>query len=218
MRSNLSELVTLKTDDGVLLDGAYYSSKNTDLGVLLVHGRGQNFYTGIVRWLAPHFSEQGTSSLALNMRDHDSNEVDEIHKSKFDIDAGVQFLLSQGCKQIILVGASYGSNKVALYVSLSLTKGDLYGVVLLSVGGVREYIPDLWAHVLDSLSKLETPILVIQGEKDEYISKPEESAREVLCACKLNAKSMLNLVPGADHGFTNQKKEVTKIIDTWLLP
>ncbi len=139
------EIITTTTEDNINLDGAWYSNAEGKTAVLLVHGRGQNFYTSVVRWLAPHLQNNGFACLALNMRDHDHSEINGIPDAVTDIAAGVNFLAQAGYSKILLVGVSYGSNKTALFLEKQTADIEIVGLVLLSAGGIKSYVPDLWS-------------------------------------------------------------------------
>lgn len=87
------ELVTLRTDDGIDLDGAWYFTPATipsrPAAVLVVHGLTWNFYRGPSRWLPPLLAAAGYPCLALNMRDHDLGEVKDFALSHNDLAAGI---------------------------------------------------------------------------------------------------------------------------------
>jgi pimeloyl-ACP methyl ester carboxylesterase len=211
------ELVTVKTIDGVYLDAAWYPSNDSRIGVILVHGKAQNFYTSIVRWLGPYFLKQGFSSLALNMRDHDHSEVDGISGAVHDIEAGVTFLKEQDIEKFFLVGASYGSNKIVLYLPNVENPDQLLGLILLSAGGIRTYNPDLWKEVAGILHKNNFPLLIIQAEADEHVSSPQEAGEELINMTAHPIKAHLAVIEGADHGFSNHQEDVYKEINNWLI-
>jgi alpha-beta hydrolase superfamily lysophospholipase len=70
------ELVHFKGASGRPLDGALYrvapeGDANPGRGVLIVHGKGGNFYSQASRFLPPLLRSAGYTSLALNMSCHD---------------------------------------------------------------------------------------------------------------------------------------------------
>jgi len=68
-----SEVVTLRTDDGVRLQGIVFrASKPRASALLLVHGYAGNFYEAYFPELAAAAAHAGYDTLALNMRDHDA--------------------------------------------------------------------------------------------------------------------------------------------------
>jgi pimeloyl-ACP methyl ester carboxylesterase len=210
-------IITVETLDGVLLDGAWYPSPETDQGALLIHGRAQNFYSSVVGWLTPHLADLGFSALSLNMRDHDHAEIDGITNSNFDVRAGIDFLNRNGSRAILLVGISYGSNKASLFIQeTSKYNVILSGLILMSVGGVKSYQPQVWADVLQSIRFLTDPLLVLQAKTDEYITNPESRGQEMLMAASRSREKRLVVIDKADHGFSRHREEVIGQINSWL--
>jgi predicted alpha/beta-fold hydrolase len=69
-----TEPIRLQTTDGMWLNGVLRQPhpNQTEAGVLMVHGYGGNFYSGIMSFLPEVLAERDFATLALNMRDHDS--------------------------------------------------------------------------------------------------------------------------------------------------
>jgi len=208
------ELVAVTTVDGVELDGAWYRGAPSQVGALLIPGRAQNFYTSVVRWLAPFLAGRGIPTLSLNTRDHDHSEIDGVPASVQDIEAGLAFLKAQGCTQPLIAGVSYGSNKVALYVAQA--NQQPLGVILLSVGGIKLYRPELWADVLAGLGCLTAPLLVITAAGDEYMKDTHIPGQEMVAAAARSKSAVMTAVEGANHGFSQHKEEVKRIVGKWL--
>jgi len=210
------ELVSFKTRDNLLLDGAWYPA-NIKIGVLLMHGKGQNFYTSIVRWLAPFLNQLGFSCLSMNTRDHDHGEIDGIKQADFDIRAGINYLLSKNIEYVVVVGVSHGSNKVILSQYLIEIHKKILGVILLPVGGVKFHYPDIWENVLSSAKALYAPMLIIQAGDDEFIPHSKEIGGELIDASVNCQNKELFVIKGANHGFSNHKEVVLEIIKDWLV-
>ncbi|TLM98840.1 alpha/beta hydrolase [bacterium] len=151
------ELVTFETSDGLSLDGAWYPNHGKHYGAIILHGKGQNFYSAVGRWLAPYLSTLGISSLAINMRDHDHRELSSVELADNDIAAAVNFLHEKGIDQFLLIANSYGSNKAALFLSNEQVKNRMIGLVLLSAGGSKTDSPVLWKQVLENLREILCP-------------------------------------------------------------
>lgn len=154
-----TELITLCTADGVLLDGAAYfpaahaPEHPPGTGLLLIHGKGGNFYTGPSRFLAKPLAAAGHLVLALNMRVHDivyltspqrlpaGGAYEQFSAGWQDLDAGVAWLRGQGCQRVVVCGHSSGG----LYAVDYAARGTgLAGLVLLSpLLGNRAALP-MW--------------------------------------------------------------------------
>lgn len=211
------ELVTFETSDGLSLDGAWYPGAEKNYAAIILHGKGQNFYSAVGRWLAPYLSTLGISSLAMNMRDHDHRELSSVEFADNDITAAVDFLHEKGIDQFLLIANSYGSNKAALYLSDERARERMIGLVLLSAGGSKTDSPDLWKKVLENLREIVVPLLVIQAGADEFVGQPRETGLELIHAPTLSAKNSLVVVDGANHSFSNRKEVVCSEIKKWLM-
>ena len=112
-----AQLTSLRTSDGVRLDGVLYQPpKPTPVGLMLVHGYGSTFYGAYFRQLGPAAAEQGITTLALNMRDHDNGpKASDFTDNQTDIATGVAHLRSLGIQKIVLLGQSMGANRVLYY-------------------------------------------------------------------------------------------------------
>lgn len=114
----LTDLVQVRTADGIRLDGALWTPVTPDRrrpALLLVHGYSGNFYD---TWpvLAKDVAAQGYAVLALNMRDHDlTPQTSRFEDNRLDIEAGVNLLAGRGASHIVLVGQSLGTNRVLFY-------------------------------------------------------------------------------------------------------
>lgn len=115
-----TELVKLKTADGVWLNGAVRElhPNRTDAGVVMVHGYGGNFYSGTMSFLPEALAGHGYTTLALNMRDHDLGPKKNLFEENLpDIAAGVDELSRRGYKDLFLYGHSMGTNRVLFYLA-----------------------------------------------------------------------------------------------------
>ena len=115
-----TELIELQTTDGVKLDGVLrvpYPAR-AKAGVIMVHGYGGNFYSGIMAFLPEALSRRGFATLALNMRDHDLGPKKSLFKDNLpDIIAGVDEMTRRGYEALFLYGHSMGTNRVLFYLA-----------------------------------------------------------------------------------------------------
>src|SRR4051812_10031031 len=166
------ELVTVKTADGIELDGALYlpggEAARWRTPILGVHGLTWNFYRGPMRWLPASFVAAGYPCLSLNMRDHDLDQPKDFELSHHDVRAGIDHLAGRFGSIPIIVGHGYANSKIICYCAQS---GDerIERYVLTTLGSVKKYRPDIWAAVLQSAGLMRGSTLVVQGAIDELI-------------------------------------------------
>lgn len=147
-------LLTLRRADGWPLEAGLYAPEPgapaRDVGLVLVHGKGENFYSGPARWVPPRLTPHGYTCLALNMRCHDLGytradvpfwgvETDEclmdggawerLTEGKLDVAAAVEYLRGHGVPRVVVAGHSSGGFYAADYAA---SDPALAGVVLLS--------------------------------------------------------------------------------------
>ncbi|UCG14160.1 MAG: alpha/beta fold hydrolase [Deltaproteobacteria bacterium] len=114
------ELLQLQTSDGVPLNAALREPRSTRANgaVVMVHGYGGNFYSGIMSFLPEALASGGFATLTLNMRDHGLGPKKNLfEENRYDVAAGVDEMARRGHKVIFLYGHSMGSNRVLYYVA-----------------------------------------------------------------------------------------------------
>ncbi len=131
-----SELVTVRTTDGVRLQGIVFRApKPRPSALLLVHGYGGTFYGAYFAKLGEAAAQAGYDTLALNMRDHDAGpKKSSFTDNQADIAAGAAYLRQLGHQRLVLLGQSMGTNRV-LYYQASSGDPDIAATILVSGPG-----------------------------------------------------------------------------------
>ena len=131
-----TELVTLRTTDGVRLQGIIFrASKPRQSALLLVHGYGGTFYGAYFAKLGEAAAKAGYDTLALNMRDHDAGpKKSSFTDNQTDIATGAAYLRQFGHKRLVLLGQSMGTNRV-LYYQAASGDPDIAATILVSGPG-----------------------------------------------------------------------------------
>jgi len=115
-----TESIRLQTTDGIWLHGIVRQPypNQTKAGVLMVHGYGGNFYSGIMSFLPEALAENGYTTLAFNMRDHDLGPKKNLFEENLqDIASGVDEMTRRRYKTLFLYGHSMGTNRVLYYLA-----------------------------------------------------------------------------------------------------
>lgn len=212
----LTELVTVRTEDGVDLDGAWYRAAGASpprARILIIHGLTWNFYQGPSRWLPDYLAPAEFDCLALNMRDHDLAEPKDFELSHHDIAAGLAWLRRRGDARVVALAHGYGCNKLACYPVLSEDR-TLRHSILTTLGGVKRYRPDLWDRVLGCARGLEGDVLVVQGADDPNIRVAERA--EELRTAAAGARVRVATVDAGDHYFNGRHAELARTVLAWL--
>jgi len=209
------ELVTLKTADGIELDGAMYRAapvQQRPVGIVMVHGLTWNFYRGPSRWLPPLLAAAGFPCLSLNMRDHDLSEPKDFALAHHDLRAGLDHLAGDG-GEVVLLAHGFACNKLVCYAAAS---GDARPrrQILTTFGAVKAYRPEIWSAVIDAAPLMRGEALVVQGAADTLIEARERAAE--LTEAATAARVETQLLEGGNHYFDQRHDELAAAIVGWL--
>jgi dienelactone hydrolase len=182
--------------DRVGLEGTLGVPANARGVVLFAHGSGSSRFSTRNRYVARQFRDAGLATLLIDLLSTDEEEVDEITRHyRFDIAmlarrlvAAIDWLERQPDTSALgvgLFGASTGGG--AALVAAADRPRRVRAVV--SRGGR----PDLAG---DALPRVESPTLLIVGERDDVVIGLNEDARG-----QMRAPVELVIVPGATHLF-----------------
>lgn len=167
-----TELIELQTTDGVRLDSVLRQPypDRAKAGVVMVHGYGGNFYSGIMAFLPEALSRRGLATLALNMRDHDLGPKKNLFEDNLpDIVSGVDEMARHGYEAIFLYGHSMGSNRVLFYLA-ETQDPRIAGVILTGPPGnlfqwnVRTFGLEAATQILHRAQELKT-----EGKGDTWM-------------------------------------------------
>lgn len=114
-----TELITLRTSDGVELAAAVYTPPVAPrAAVVSVHGYAGSFYSGVQAHFPRALARSGYLVVVPNMRDHDRGpKTARFEESALDIAAAVDEAASRGPGPVILHGQSMGTNRVCYYLA-----------------------------------------------------------------------------------------------------
>jgi pimeloyl-ACP methyl ester carboxylesterase len=134
------QLVYVDTSDGLTLEGLYWPAggPKARLGAVLVHGwtfwhdmrvRSRGFCGKNMASIATHLSQGGIPTVLTMNRGFHAPEF--FNDCVIDFEASIDFLVSQGCEEIVILGHSLGGAKCA-YFAGEVGHPRLRGVVLMS--------------------------------------------------------------------------------------
>ena len=134
------QLVYLDTSDGYTLEGLYWPGvkQQRRIGAVLVHGwtfwhdmrsRFRGFCGRHMASIATHVSSLGIDTLLTMNRGFHAPEF--FNDCVIDFETSIEFLVSQGCEEIIVLGHSLGGAKCA-YFTGEVGHPLLRGMVLMS--------------------------------------------------------------------------------------
>jgi pimeloyl-ACP methyl ester carboxylesterase len=132
-----THLLRLSTGDGKETTGALFLplGRPPRAGVVLVHGYGGNFYSGVPGHLAPALGRRGFAALAVNLRDHDAGPKTTLfEEGRWDVLAAADELARRKAEPVVVVGHSLGTNTV-LHVAAETRDPRLRALVLVAGPG-----------------------------------------------------------------------------------
>lgn len=134
-------IVQVKTRDGLWLYGLYLRADKNDTVFVNIHGTASNFYEEyFIEVFANMFLKENISILSTNNRGasvYDAYQksgaaVEKFEDCLIDIDAWIEFAVSQGYEKIILSGHSLGTEKAVYYMSHGKYADKIALVILLA--------------------------------------------------------------------------------------
>jgi pimeloyl-ACP methyl ester carboxylesterase len=158
-----THLLRLSTGDGTETAGALFLpvGRPPRAGVVVVHGYGGNFYSGVPGHLTSALAERGFAALAINLRDHDAGpKTTRFEDGRWDVLAAMDELTRRGTEPIAVVGHSLGTNTV-LHVAAESRDPRLRAFVLIAAPGnafewnVRLFGKERAAAVLEEAQRLQ---------------------------------------------------------------
>lgn len=200
------EFIIINTEDGCFLPGMIERADNkTDSIIIFIHGSGGNFFKAdYYEDMAQEFNYQEYDFMVCNNRGSEQyfrlhkkvngknetfragNIYENFDESIYDISAAVSYAKELGYKDIILVGQSLGTLKVAYY---SEQVGDVQKIVLLSpvdmVNRFRYRVKDEYDNLIKKSKEL-----VKEGKPYEMVTD-EFSALKVASTMAINSKADL---------------------------
>lgn len=187
-------LVSVRTRDGVVLDGAAAHPRGRRRTALVwVHGLGSTFSSGqpLIRALAARLNAVGIGYLKLNTRGHGvvtragprlaGAAFERFGESLHDLRAAIALAAGQGYRRVILAGHSTGANKALHYMARTRDR-RVVGLILLG------------------------PVSDIAGERKRIGRR--ELARRVAVAARLARRDPEALIPRA-WGFRSAARFVS---------
>ena len=217
------EPVTLK--DGELEFLAIYtpsSTSNTADAAILLHGLGVHpDWDQVIRPLRTGLPELGWSTLSLQMpvlaNDAGYEEYAPLFKEvPGRIEAGIKYLKENGAKRVVIISHSLGAAMGSYY--LANNQPDLvtgFVGIGMSGGGKHKEMNNVLL-----LKSVQVPVLDLYGENDlDSVLASANSRKQSINGRKISStssNSMQKMVPGADHFFDGQNKELINEVSTWL--
>ena len=215
------DMVRITDDEQNVIEGNLTVPNTIDISVkgivIFAHGSGSSRHSPRNKYVAKVLNDAGIATLLIDLLTSKEEAVDDITREhRFNIQLLAKRLLaatdwiSQNDKfkalKIGYFGASTGA--AAAIVAAAERTNLVYAIV--SRGGR----PDLARSEI--LNRIESPTLLIVGEKDKQVIDLNESALKQLT--KIEKKKKIVIIPKATHLFEEPGtlEEVAKVASGWF--
>lgn len=211
MLATVSVMPTLLLAAGAPPGAKYVAGIDSDVAVILAHGRGKHPAWKVVDPLRKGINRKlGFHTLSLQMPNENKNwkdYADDFPKAHDTIKKGIRFLREEkAVSKIFLVGHSMGSRMASAFVSTN-SQQPIDGLVIAGCrnnGGAP-------LSCDKNLAGVDIPVLDIWGAEDD---KDARAAKQRLSM--VSSKYTQVSIAGADHRFEGFNKELVSAVVAWL--
>ena len=211
------EPVALQSGDQEFL-GILTEADDPRAGVVILHGRGFHpDWQDTVNPLRVGLVEHGWTTLSLQMPVLGKEATYYDYVPLFDaaiprIEAGIRLLQETGLERIVLVAHSCGVHMAMHWVENKGATG-INAYIGLGMGATdfRQYMAKPFP-----LDKLTIPVLDLYGELDFPAVHKMASERLELIRKAGHKKSLQQILPAADHYFTDSGEPLLEAVAAWL--
>ena len=201
----VGETLYLELKSGRRFLAIYAPHPKATAGVIVVHGMGVHPDWGLINPLRSRLSEQGYSTLSVQMpvlaADAPGDQYPPLFPEAAErLGAAVAFLRGKGLPKIAVVSHSMGARMTNYYLNAIPDHGIAAWVAI----GLSGTYPDP--------ATIGVPVLHVFGEKEDLAENAERRAA-VLRGLRGSAQIE---VPGADHFFAGRETELTRQVRVFL--
>lgn len=199
--------VQLALPSGRRFLGLYAPNTKAQAGVVVVHGLGVHPDWNLINALRSQLSEQGYSTLSIQMPVLAADAPGSAYPPLFPeaakrITVAVQYLRNKGLRKIVLVSHSLGARMSNEF----LNRPGVPAVdAFVAIGISGEYTrPDTF----------KAPVLDLMGEKD-LPAVLDNAAKRAAAISKIRGSAQVS-VAGADHFFNGMENELVRNVKLFL--
>lgn len=196
----------------------YTEADDSRAAVVILHGRGFHpDWADTVNPLRVGLVEEGYTTLSLQMPvlEKDAKYYDYLpifHHSHARIEAGIKFLREQGHEKIVLLAHSCGAHMALDWIR---AKNDRIIDAFIGLGmGATDYKQPM--HQPFPLDWMHVPILDLYGANEYPAVIRMAPARKAMLEKAGNPGSRQQVLPDANHYFTDQGDPLVAAVADWL--
>lgn len=204
------EIIILNTGQRGFVSIFTPAHENKETAVILLHGMGAHpDWPQVINPLRVSLPEKGWSTLSLQLPilANEAEYKDYLPLMKQvpgRIDAGIKFLQKNGVNRVFIVAHSMGTEMASYYLTQKTPSSLIKGYIGIGMS----------ASNARYLSAINLPVLDLYGENDLEGILASTNARAE--AATKNKSFSQKKVPGADHFFNDQEKQLLEVATDWL--
>ena len=215
------DIVRITDDEQNVIEGNLTVPNTIDISVkgivIFAHGSGSSRHSPRNKYVAKVLNDAGIATLLIDLLTSKEEEVDDITREhRFNIQLLAKRLLaatdwvSQNDKFKALKIGYFGASTGAAAALVAAAERATLVYAIVSRGGR----PDLAGSEI--LNRIESPTLLIVGEKDKQVIELNESVLKQLT--KIEKKKKIVIIPKATHLFEEPGtlEEVAKVASGWF--
>jgi len=215
------DIVRITDDEQNVIEGNLTIPNSLDIDVkgivIFAHGSGSSRHSPRNKYVAKVLNDAGIATFLIDLLTSKEEAVDDITREhRFNIQLLAKRLLaatdwvSQNDKFKILKVGYFGASTGAAAALMAAAERTSLVYAIVSRGGR----PDLAGSEI--LNNIESPTLLIVGEKDKQVIELNESALKQLT--KIEKKKKIVIIPKATHLFeeSGTLEEVAKVASGWF--
>lgn len=196
----------------------YTESDDTRTAIVILHGRGFHpDWADTVNPLRVGLVEHGYSTLSLQMPVLEKaakyyDYVPVFQYSHARIEAGIKFLRDNGHAKVVLLAHSCGAHMALDWIRANDDR-SIDAFIGLGMGATDYRQP---MHQPFPLDRMQVPILDLYGAKEFPAVIRLAPSREAMLEKAGNPRSHQQVLPDADHYFTDQGDPLVAAVAAWL--
>lgn len=196
--------VYLQQKNGHKFLGIYAVAANARMGVVVVHGMGLNPDWGMIGTLRSRLVDYGYTTLSIQMPVLAENVGYEAYPAVFPdaverLRLAVAYLKKKGYQRIAIVSHSNGSRMTRVYMVENPPDVDAWVAISLTRG--------------DTFAGIKVPVLDLYGGNDLPHVLAATAKRK---ASLVNPASKQEVIPGADHFYTDHEEAMVTAVKDFL--
>ena len=202
-----TEEVTLKVGGASYPGRVNAPDEQTDRGVLVVPGAGHGPFGDVFDRFAEAAAERGRAVARFETwESHEELRRKTDAEFEAELEESVEFLRERGCTSVAMVAKSFGGRLALTHLPDRVDRLVLWAPAV--AFGESEDRPSITA---DTLSDVEVPVRILQGDEDDVVSVKNAAA----IAEHLLDGELVEL-PGEDHSFGNNEPQIIEATSSFL--